>query len=481
MEKKRILTIAIILALAILAAATSWFLGSRIQSPAEAAARTAPPEPSPILVPAEMRVLTADVVARGTARFGEPHVINLAPSTLKPSAGMITSLPAAGSLFQEGDVLLTTSGRPVFVLEGDIPAYRDYVPGISGDDVTQLERGLQRLGFNPGPMDGTFDVMTGAAISEWYESAGWQPFSATPEQQANVRTLEQQLSAAMSSLEEAETAAATAVLALAVAEAEAEAANKAVMAEVAAATTEADREIAQAKATAIQLRGGLAVQRAFDARITADRQARIMAETVERITADLEEARRQAGIKLPLDEIVFVPTLPLRVNDSIVALGDVAGGPALTATNEQIIVDSSLPLDEAKLVQPEMAVIIDEPDLGISTTGVVGIVAETPGTNGLDGYHIYFEVIVDNGAASLAGVSLRLRIPVETTVGSVTVVPISALSLAPDGSSRVQVSGEDGSLTFIVVEPGLSADGYVEVTPLENEILPGQLVVIGFQ
>ena len=52
------------------AAAGAWFAGTRIQSPAEMAARVAPPAPSPILVPVEEKVLSADVVTRGTARFG---------------------------------------------------------------------------------------------------------------------------------------------------------------------------------------------------------------------------------------------------------------------------------------------------------------------------------------------------------------------------------------------------------------------------
>jgi hypothetical protein len=30
------------------------------------------------------------------------------------------------------------------------------------------------------------------------------------------------------------------------------------------------------------------------------------------------------------------------------------------------------------------------------------------------------------------------------------------------------------------VKPGLSANGYVEVTPLSGELVPGQLVVVGY-
>jgi hypothetical protein len=107
-------------------------------------------------------------------------------------------------------------------------------------------------------------------------------------------------------------------------------------------------------------------------------------------------------------------------------------------------------------------------------------VADTPGTDGVDGYHIYFEVRVDKAATPLDGFSLRLTIPINSTQGAVTAVPISALSLAPDGTSRVQAAN-NGVLEFIVVEPGLSADGFVELTRVHGELAPGQLVVVGYE
>ena len=141
--------LALSLIFVVLLAVVSWVTGSKIQSPAEAAARTAPPTPSPILVPVEERVLTADVITRGTARFGLPQSISLAPSPLKSEAGVITTLPARGDQLKEGDVLLTASGRPVFLLQGDVPAYRDLTSGLSGEDIRQLETALKRLKFDP--------------------------------------------------------------------------------------------------------------------------------------------------------------------------------------------------------------------------------------------------------------------------------------------------------------------------------------------
>jgi hypothetical protein len=44
----------------------------------------------------------------------------------------------------------------------------------------------------------------------------------------------------------------------------------------------------------------------------------------------------------------------------------------------------------------------------------------------------------------------------------------------------VQVE-DNGTLSFVTVEPGLAADGYVEVTPVDGTLEAGQFVVIGFE
>jgi hypothetical protein len=250
-------------------------------------------------------------------------------------------------------------------------------------------------------------------------------------------------------------------------------------AEVAAATA-AGLTVAQANAQAVQLAGEVAVQTAVAAQTAAEREAQTAAELVAQLTVDLETAQRDAGMKVPLDEVVFISLLPVRVEQLNVLVGDPASGPLLTVTNNQLAIDSSLPLEEAPLVRPGMPVTIDEPDLGFEATGVIARVADTPGTNGVDGFHVYFEVTVDETPLSLEGSSLRLTIPVESTGGVVTAVPISALSLAADGTSRVQIDN-NGSLEYVVVEPGLSADGFVAVTAVTGTLSGGQLVVIGFE
>lgn len=544
MVTKRFLVLFCVLGFAAVLAVGGWLVSSRIESPADVAARAAPPTPSPILVPVEERVLSSNIVTRGTARFGLPQAVSIAPSALKAGAGLIATLPLRNTQFEEGGVMLTASGHPLFVLQGELPAYRDLVPGSSGEDVRQLEQGLKRLGFDPGRLDGTYDQQTSAAVAAWYQSAGWEPFAPTREQLVAVRTLEQDLGDARKRQVAAAAAAAAALPAVESARATAEHNNQAAAAELAAqiaaralivldprqpktAREAADAKLRVAQAAAhrtqlegelavqaaardveaaareaqllaeqtrlaaepvelataavksVRLEGELAVRAALDALRVAKLDAQLAAEHVDRLAADLAMARGKLGVQVPADEIVFIPALPVRVHEVTARVGDPLRGTVMSVTDNQLVIDSSLPLNAALLVKPGMSVAIDEQALGIKATGVVAWVANTPGTHGVDGYHIYFEVRVTETPIRLEGFSLRLTIPIEASKGAVTAVPVSALSLAADGTSRVQVAN-NGALEYIVVVPGLSADGYVEVTPVNATLAPGRLVVIGY-
>jgi hypothetical protein len=127
-----------------------------------------------------------------------------------------------------------------------------------------------------------------------------------------------------------------------------------------------------------------------------------------------------------------------------------------------------------------MGVQIDEPAYGVKTKGIVDYVEQTPGTHGLDGYHFYFAVRVEETSARLDGFSLRLTIPVVSTKGMVLAVPISAVSLGADGVTRVTMEN-DGRLATVMVEPGLAANGYVEISSRDEGLRPGRLVVVGHE
>jgi peptidoglycan hydrolase-like protein with peptidoglycan-binding domain len=372
---------------AVVIAFLGWLIGTQIDSPGDAAARSEAPTPSPILEPIARQKLSTEVRARGTGGFGSPRPVTLPASAL--SAGsVITSLPAPNDVVQEGGVLATISGRPVLALQGDAPMYRDLGPGMSGADVSQLEVALQRIGLSPGNVDGFYDAGTEAAVRALYTNAGFQPVVATA--------------------------------------AQLEAAG-----------------LAPCPGNAGSCPG--------------------------------------AGVVVPANEVFFVAGTPVQVGDVPATVGAEASGPLMTVSDSTPKVAGELRVAESKLVKPGMPVNIDQPDLGIKARGKVTSVAERPGTNGLDQFHVYFETSVDNAPDQLNGVSVRVIIPIKTTKNEELTVPVSAVVLDANGSSRVQVLTKNG-LENVRVRTGLSADGYVVVKPVKKgSLTPGEKVVVGYR
>jgi hypothetical protein len=205
---------------------------------------------------------------------------------------------------------------------------------------------------------------------------------------------------------------------------------------------------------------------------SAAKEARGTAQEVARLA-------RKIGIHVPANEVLFFPTLPLRVDNVRVKRGDNASGRVMTVSNSRLAVDSSLSLQDAKLVRVGAIVKIEEPDLGVRTDGVVTQVADRPGTNKVDPSRVYLEVTPDTAPAQLVGASVRLSIAVKSTEREVLTVPVTALSVGADGSSRVQVQRPGGRSEFVNVEAGLAAQGLVEVRPVGGDLDPGGLVVVG--
>jgi hypothetical protein len=62
--------------------------------------------------------------------------------------GTLTWLPSAGQVIRQGQVLYKTgNGSPVVLLYGRVPAWRTLNDGITGQDVTQLNHDLVKLGY----------------------------------------------------------------------------------------------------------------------------------------------------------------------------------------------------------------------------------------------------------------------------------------------------------------------------------------------
>ena len=150
----------------------------------------------------------------------------------------------------------------------------------------------------------------------------------------------------------------------------------------------------------------------------------------------------------------------------------------MTVSNSRLAIDSSLSLNDAKLVRRGARVTIEEPDLGVRTTGVVSRIADRPGTHKVDPARVYLEV-APGPPAQLVGASVKLTVAVKSTREAVLTVPVNALSVGADGSSRVQRQDASGRTEFVSVEPGLAAHGLVEVRPASDALAADDLVVVG--
>ena len=104
MRVDRRMLLAVVAGIAVLSAGVGWFAGQRIKSPAEVAAEAAPPEPSLITVPIELRPLSQDVVIRGTITPSDETSLSATSTT---GSGVVTALPKEpGAGITEGDVLV---------------------------------------------------------------------------------------------------------------------------------------------------------------------------------------------------------------------------------------------------------------------------------------------------------------------------------------------------------------------------------------
>jgi len=152
----------------------------------------------------------------------------------------------------------------------------------------------------------------------------------------------------------------------------------------------------------------------------------------------------------------------------------------MTVSNSQLAVDGALALNDAKLVRTGAAVTIEAPDSDVRATGAVSEIADTPGTRGVDPQRYYLGVtFTQNAPVALVGASVVLTITVSSTEGDVLALPIAALSVSADGSSRVQVQEPGVGTRNVKVTPGLAAKGLVAVTPVDGTLAAGDLVVVG--
>jgi peptidoglycan hydrolase-like protein with peptidoglycan-binding domain len=91
-------------------------------------------------------------------------------------AGTFTWLPSVGAVIGRGGTLWRIDDLPVVLMYGSVPAYRTLKQGVSdGPDITELNRNLIDLGFDPyGAITDqeSFGEATAAAVKRWQKADG---------------------------------------------------------------------------------------------------------------------------------------------------------------------------------------------------------------------------------------------------------------------------------------------------------------------
>src|SRR5260370_9925893 len=122
------------------------------------------------LVAVTRRDLTDRLNVGGSLGYGA------ATAVINHLQGTITSEAALGTTVDRGQVLYTVDAKPVTLMFGDTPAYRDFKLGMSdGPDVKELEQNLLALGYGNSSnliANGHFDSFDVAAIKRWQKALG---------------------------------------------------------------------------------------------------------------------------------------------------------------------------------------------------------------------------------------------------------------------------------------------------------------------
>ncbi|HMR50445.1 MAG TPA: hypothetical protein PKE40_14670 [Arachnia sp.] len=148
-------------------------LGRMVRSPAQQLADAEPPALSVITAEVTERELAGEVVSRGTIAIG--RTVSVGPVTSSSTLSVITGVAVEpGATVKAGAPLLEVSGRPVLLLQGEFPAYRDLRPGDEGPDAAMLNQALASLTLSSGAGD-EFTAETSEGLAKLYRGAGYEP------------------------------------------------------------------------------------------------------------------------------------------------------------------------------------------------------------------------------------------------------------------------------------------------------------------
>ncbi|AYY12581.1 hypothetical protein EF847_07545 [Actinobacteria bacterium YIM 96077] len=441
-------------------AASTW-----VKSPREVTAESEPPPPTRLTETVDRRVLEETVVLRGTVGFDRTVDVRVRPGEGERSEPIVTAVQSSnGDDVKAGQVVAEVGGRPVVVWPGSVPTYRDLRPGAEGDDVAQLQAALENAGFGVGSdTAGVYGPGTKDAVRQFYDSIGY-PVPTTGDE-AEVRAAADEVEAAERVLEDARDALEHAT---------------------SAAAGNADEDGATES-------GGGDSTDDHDAG-SPDNAATDVDEAtkqVERAEEDLEDAREAyhatvatSGPMVPRSEYVFLPELPARVVRVNARVGETvnADQALLVLSSGRLAVTADLQARHERLVREGQAVKVLSEAADSSVEAEVAAVERVErqdtseqddtasGSGGEEAGSVAQARIRGDFPDKMAGADVRVTIIAASTEEAVLVVPTTAIFGDPDGTTRV-ISVDGERQERVEVTTGTSADGFVEVTPAEDQTL----------
>lgn len=92
-----------------------------------------------------------------------------------PAGGVITAIMSKSGVLEPGSILLRIDERPVVLVPGDVPAFREMSVGTRGRDVAALQGYLASLGYKVDRSASRYTKVTAAAVRRWQRRVGASP------------------------------------------------------------------------------------------------------------------------------------------------------------------------------------------------------------------------------------------------------------------------------------------------------------------
>ncbi len=416
---------------------------SFVKSPQQLAADTAAPHSTVTTATVVSQVLTSSVQMRGLVYPATQYdVYPSAPSSGSSSssaadtgsaAGSSSSAAgssaggsgavyiskldvAAGTTITNGKKLAEIDGEPLFALTGTVPAWRDLTPGESGPDVTELQKALGSLGYyDDGDTPGYFGPATENAVSLYYEHLGYPPPSSGGMPQADVVFLP------------------------------------------------------SLPATVVAVNGA-----------TGEQPGQPFLELAARgslaLTGELPPA--YAGqVKSGLKVTIYDEVTGIHATGTVTGLGTAT---TLTPTGTVVAVGggSGAAASAGSASSGSSGSTGSSGSSGSSGSGSSG----SSGSSASSGSTAFVPLTVHPSkplASALNGENVLVTVETGRTEGPVLTVPVAAIVTTASGTSHVTVVGAHGKQAEVAVTPGISENGYVQVTAVKSgKLAAGDRVVV---